>query len=599
MKHQQHRGLPVQANFTGRFTPRKIQEQMMVFVEENGSAIEEAPTGSGKTAVEEAVLKAAHSRGLKPCFLVAPNKTIVDHLRREIPDARVALGRHDYQCLHPIYQDKVPLPMADEIPCLMLDCPHRVDQATGQTQEKGAEPCPYYQAKFEAKQGDGIVISTMSFYLFTHLFSKEFETGGALVIDEAHRIAEVFRNSLSYEITDHHVRQSIDLLKRIGAEEIKVLGRFLGAMKKIARKKADRDGVLLDPPEIRRLIGILEDIDDKALLAKIKQAVKDGVINPREDMVTLKRLDVLVRDLRRYIHSFEYSLETDDRKPLNYTCAYYRQEVERGKKVQHKLVIKCYYVAPLIRKILPSLTVSFSATIGNPDVFGYETGIRTPFLSLDSSFPVDNARVYLPKDTPNLAVNERNKRDLTQVLRKIAKACKRFDRKGIRCLMVTISNLEREKFLMLASEEGVDAISYGNGVTAKEVVQRFKDGQGQVLVGTAANYSEGIDLPRQTAPVIFFLRPGYPNPRDPSTIFEERRFGGQRWALWNWRVMQQALQVRGRNVRLHTDMGVTFFISQQFRRILFGALPLWLEKAYRNQFTLEEALADAEKMLKQ
>ncbi len=63
--------------------------------------------------------------------------------------------------------------------------------------------------------------------------------------------------------------------------------------------------------------------------------------------------------------------------------------------------------------------------------------------------------------------------------------------------------------------------------------------------------------------------------------------------------MQQALQVRGRNIRLHTDMGVTFFISQQFKRVLFGALPGWLQKAYRNQFTFEEALADAESLLSQ
>jgi Rad3-related DNA helicase len=163
--------------------------------------------------------------------------------------------------------------------------------------------------------------------------------------------------------------------------------------------------------------------------------------------------------------------------------------------------------------------------------------------------------------------------------------------------VVTISNAEREKFLMLCMEEGVDAISYGNGVTAKEAAQEFKDGKGECLVGTAANYSEGVDLPKQLAPVIFFLRPGYPNPKDPGTIFEERRWGGQRWVLWNYRIMNQALQVRGRNIRRQSDLGVTIFVSQQFKRILFASLPEWLEKAYRNGFTLDQALADAEKLL--
>lgn len=600
-KHPQHLSLPVlQAYFptSGKYHngPWKGQSDIMEFVAaKDGRAIVESPTGTGKTAVEYAILKAAESLGISPCFLITLNKTILEQIVKEFPDLKVALGRNDHPCLY--YPGKGYT--ADQVPCSMLKkCPHRVDQATGKTHEEDAEPCPYLQQKFEAKQG-GVVACTIAFYLFTHLFSREFAVEGALVIDEAHRTADVVRNCLSYDITDHHLSCSIELLEKIGAnEEAGSLKKFLKSMKRIAKTKAEKEGVLLDPQEIDRLILILDAIDVARLQQKITDAVAQGAIDPNQDTETLKHLEVLTRDLRRYVRSLEFSQETEGRKPLNYTCAYYKQEKGEKQKVQHKLTVKCYYVAPLIRKILPPLRVSFSATIGNPDVFGHETGIRDEFLSLDSTFPIDHTRIYLPTDTPNLAVNERGKRDLTQVLRKVAKACKRFGDNGMRSLVVTISNAEREKFLMLAEEEGVAAISYGNGVTAREAAQAFKDGQGVSLVGTAANYSEGVDLPRQSAPVIFFLRPGYPNPRDPGTIFEERRFGGQRWALWNWRVMQQALQVRGRNIRRWSDMGVTIFISQQFRRILYGALPHWLEKAYRREFSFEETLADAEKLLK-
>jgi Rad3-related DNA helicase len=254
-------------------------------------------------------------------------------------------------------------------------------------------------------------------------------------------------------------------------------------------------------------------------------------------------------------------------------------------------------VAGLIRKILSPFTVAFSATIGNNEIFGLETGIEAPFKSIDSQFPIDNTRIYLPSDTPNLAMNERSRRDLTQTLRKIARACARFKKSGHRCLVVTVSNAERDKFMMMALEEGFQAISYGNGVTAKAAAQDFKDGKGDVLVGTAANYAEGIDLPKQIAPIIFFLRPGYPNPRDPGTQFEERRFGTARWQLWNWRVMLQALQVRGRNIRSKSDVGVTFFMSQQFRRFLHASLPHWLSNAYCGEKPFEDCLADAEKLL--
>lgn len=632
MHHPKHLSLrELQANFprSGKFRngPWSGQEKMLEFVATRGSAAIESPTGSGKTAVEYTVLKAAERKLSGSLFWIAPNKTIVEQIHNEFPDVHVVYGQNEYPCpwaaenfeeepKKPVTASQLPIlaedpnvPRVSDIPHLLhKQCPHYVDQSTGATLAPGVVPCPYYQQKYEAKQG-GVVLCTMSFYLFARLFSRDFEETDALVIDEVHQLANVVRYSLSYEITDWHLSRAIKLLKRLEKStrsEIATLAKFLRALRHItkARSREPYEETLLDEDEIRRLIAILEDIDDEKLLRKIEQAVKKRLIDPRQERVTLKQLETLVRDIRRYIHSFEYSLAEHDeegyikRGPLNYTCAFYREEKGEHERYQHKLVIRCHYVAPLIRKrLLAPLTVSFSATIGDPEVFGYETGIRHQFFGLPSAFPADHTRVYIPSDARNLAMNSRNRRDLTQTLRKIARACKRFARKGHRSLVVVISNAEREKFLMLAAEEYVNAVSYGNGVTAKEAAIAFRDGEGDTLVGTAANYAEGIDLPKQTAPVIFFLRPGYPNPRDAGTQFEERRFGNMRWALWNWRVMQQALQVRGRNIRSRSDVGVTFFMSQQFRRWLHAALPEWLQPAYRNDLTMEEAIADAEKLL--
>ncbi len=100
------------------------------------------------------------------------------------------------------------------------------------------------------------------------------------------------------------------------------------------------------------------------------------------------------------------------------------------------------------------------------------------------------------------------------------------------------------------------------------------------------------------APIIWFLRPGYPRPDDPLTQFEAKRFGNRRWQRWQYKVAIQALQVRGRNIRSTTDIGVTFFISQQFRNFLFGSLPKELQdKAYRGQFSFDECLKDADRLL--
>ena len=110
---------------------------------------------------------------------------------------------------------------------------------------------------------------------------------------------------------------------------------------------------------------------------------------------------------------------------------------------------------------------------------------------------------------------------------------------------------------------------------------------------TKMNFGEGVDLPRQIAPVIFVLRPAYPPPDDPRAQFEERRYGNNRWAIWNWRGMLDSLQVRGRNIRSEDDFGVTIFISQQFRRSVFSALPKTLQVSYRGDLTLDQCVKEA------
>jgi Rad3-related DNA helicase len=555
----------------------------------------ESGTGSGKTAIEYAIPKAVESCGGKTLFLITPNKTLVDQIKQEFPDLKVALGRNEHPCLY--YEDEF---RADEIPCSFLqDCPHRVNQASGQTHQAGAVPCPYLQQKFEAKQG-GVVVATDSFFLFTRLFSQEFEEPDCLVIDEAHRLADVVRNSLSYEITDYHLRQLVELLRRIKSSEARKLRAFLKIMREIAKSKPAKKQVLLADKEIDRLINALSAIDSKQVLADTKAAIASGLIDRHGDRSKLKRLEMVARDLRRYIHSLEYCTTAKSDNPLNYVCAFYEEERPEGKRVQHKLVIKCFCVTGLIKAILGKLNVAFSATIGNKDVFGYETGIRGPMFSAPSPFSGANARIYMPSDTPDLAVRNVKRDTKLRVVKRMVRAAKHFAKQDQRSLFVTISNDERALIMKVAEEEGLDAISYGNGTTAKEMAIAFRNGQGEALVGTAANYAEGVDLPKQVAPVIWFLRPAYPRPDDPLTQFEEKRFGRNRsWARWQYKAIIQALQVRGRNIRGTTDLGVTFFISQQFRKFVFGSLPKELQnKAYRGQFSFDECLKDASELLK-
>ncbi len=596
MKHTKHLDLLGFFPYSKYPKPTDNQVKALEAVEAaNGKAILEIPTGSGKTAVGYTYLRSCLEDAREitngPVFYIVPNKTLIDEVKQQHPDVKVAYGRREHQCLHYVDSGK-------NIPCSsLLPCPHRVDQETGETKEDGVDPCPYYQNKYELKQG-GIGCVTMAFYLYTMLFSKEFELPEGLVIDEAHQLARTVRNCLSYEISDWHLGKAIQLLNEFVPEQAAILGNFLKTMIRIIKSRPSRQSSLLEAEELEQLVAIIGKLNHRAIKEGVNQAIKSGLIDVLQDSEVLEKLDILVYDAGRYLHSFEYSLETSKRYALNYTYAYWREELVGKERKQYVLVIKSYYVAGLIKRILSPNTLAMSATIGDPQVLGFETGIEGKFSTFPSDFPAKNARIYMPTDTPNLAAKSRSRQDVTKTLRRVAKACRRFNHNGIRCMMVVASNAQRDKFVELCKEEFVNTITYGNGTPAREAVARFKDGEGNVLVGTTANLGEGVDLPKGLAPVIFYFVPGWPNPKDPTTVFEERRFGSSRWRLWIWRVMIAIRQVRGRNLRSRKDRGVTFFISQQFRNLVYPALPDWDKDSYRGEMKFDDAVEDALELLK-
>lgn len=585
-----------------RFFPRSRYPAMLdnqrsafAFLKESDQGINvlELPTGTGKTAIGYSYLRAKQAEGAKTLFYLVPNKTLAEQVKTLHPEVYSVYGRNEHPCLfYPGENLK-----ADEVPCsLLTECPHRVNQETGETKESDAVPCPYLQQKYEARRSDGIIVATVAFYLYSVFFAKEFSPE-AVVVDEAHGVAKAIRSVLEFHITDWNLGRMVKLLGSIMSSQAEVLDHFRKRMIATIKSKEASKKTILVAQDIRELLELANAIDTHVVDTEIRQAMSIGLIDRKKDRLALKQLEVLERDLRMYMRSFEYSLQTEVRHPLNFTFAFWKQELEEGKRVQYELVVKSYYVAPLVKKMLPKDVLAYSATIGNAGIFGNETGIKGEFLSLPSSFSSDNTRIFMPIDTPNLAVKERNRRDKTKSLRMIAKACAMFSLKGIRSLVIVVSNEERQKFITLAMEEGVQVLSYGEGVTPRECAKRFRNGEGDVLVGTESNYGEGVDLPKGTAPVIFYYRPSYPRPDDPATEFEERRFGNQRWQIWNWRVIIGLLQVRGRNIRSSQDVGVTFLISQQFRRFAFGSLPEWLKPAYVGDKTFERCVEETLKML--
>jgi len=583
---------------------RPIQDLMArSLVDDACRGVHEAGTGTGKTAHGIAALRAARAAGATgPLFYVTPTKAQVNQIQRRYPGLRVVYGRNEHPCRY--YRDRGVEVNAAEVPCATLCsarlCPHEVNQETGETREEGAEACPYFLQKYEAKTGAEPVVCTTAFFLMSMVYARDWREPGYVVIDEAHRIGNIARGIFQFDITDYHIRKCMAALRKLGdRRNALVLKRFLDAFRRMARRKPSPKPTLLRDEDTAELIAILRHADSSNLPTLVRRAIEERVLDPVEDRTTLKLLEDLTRNIHRYVDRLRYALPREEQdRPLNFVFAFYREGDLGEKKVRYHLVIKSYYVAPLIRLAVGTRGLAMSATIGNTDGFRFETGIDWPHRSFPPPFSAERTRLFIPTDTPNLAKKARSRDDLKHALRTIAATAKRFADAGHRSLVVVQSNDELTKFRERAQRIGLDVVSYGNGVSAKEAAAAFVGGRGQVLAGTSAHYAEGVDLPRGTAPVIFFLRPGYPHPDDPQTQFEQRWHGdGRCWAIWQRRVMIEALQARGRNIRSGEDLGVCFFVSQQFRRIVGGALPKWLEPAYRSTLALEQGVTEALELL--
>lgn len=607
--------------------PRPIQTDAMEALVE-GMYLQELPTGTGKTPLEYMILQAGLRKIAEDehVFWIFPTKALVDQVKREFPDVNVILGQNEHACLWAaenfeqepeksvtqdllrVLTDNPNVPRVSEIPRSMCRrCRHHVDQETGETQVKGVVPCQYFQQTYEAKRRGGIIAATMSYYIFAKMFGRAFSNVAVLVIDEVHRLADVIRYTLSYDITDWHLKNCIELLEGIEAPERASLKKFLRTLKGIvkSRKRGPRKEYLLSGPEIQRLIDILNEVDPDVLFERISQATASGKINPKKDWKTLRKLETLVRDITRYVRAFEFSLAEEDeegnitRRPLNYSCSYYKEEIAEEERVQHKLVIHCHYVVPLVRKcLLAPTTVSFSATIGRPNLFAFECGIREELFSAPSTFPITNRRIYLPADADDLGRKfDPAGRKKTRTLRQIARGCNHLAQSGIRSLVLVISDAERQKFMQMAAEEDIAALTYGKEVSPKDIAGAFRSGEGQVLCGCIAHFGMGVDFPKGTAGAIWFLRPGYPDPTSAATQFELERYTNMYWSRLIYRVMLEAQQAMGRNIRGPRDKGVCFLMSQQFTDFVYKGLPEWLKPAYRRGKMLEECVDDAVSLL--
>ncbi|MBI4433923.1 hypothetical protein HY632_04050 [Candidatus Uhrbacteria bacterium] len=576
-----------------------------------GSVTVEAPMGVGKTDVAMAVLRARaatvaqelrdrsatdpHARP-HPRWFIAPTKVQVDQVKRQFPEVEVVYGRNEYPCAY-YHARGEPLSAAD-VPCSTLRrqklCPHAVDVTTGTPQDPTATPCEYLHAKYTAKSG-GIIVATHAFFLTSAILARDWESPDTVVIDEAHQIEHVAGRLFATHITETSLRDLQELLTCIGdTHHAEIFREFLVVIQQNTSRKPG-ESKLLEQDQTERLIQLLERTNYPHLDERIRTALTTGALDPVHQRAELTVLEDLTRNILRYLRHLRFAVTAEQHPPRNLVFAYAVREREDGAMVA-RLVIEPYAVSGLIRSAVGSHVLAMSATIGSAALFGQATGLSYPVVRIVTSpFPIAHRRLYLPTDTPDLAFRAQGRTTLRDTAIQILSACAAFRAQGHRSLIVVVSHAEQKVFQERASDAGLHLLSCGNGMNAREVIARFTRGEGDGMLGTTAQFAEGIDLPRRIAPVIIALRPNYQNPNDPRAQFErqQRYAKGRAFALQRWRVTITALQTSGRNIRTPEDVGITIFVSRQYRDLFPQGLPPWMAPAYVTTRSLAQIVQES------
>jgi DNA polymerase-3 subunit epsilon/ATP-dependent DNA helicase DinG len=178
-----------------------------------------------------------------------------------------------------------------------------------------------------------------------------------------------------------------------------------------------------------------------------------------------------------------------------------------------------------------------------------------------------NALIYLPSDLPEPSTPNYQK-SLEQTLIALCKATE-----GRALVLLTSHSAVRTTYYAIGrplEESGISVLGHGIDGTPRQLVDRFKNAQRAVLIGTASLW-EGIDVVGEALSVLVIGRLPFSVPSDPifaarSEVFEN--------AFSEYAVPQSVIRFKqgfGRLIRSKTDRGVVVVLDQRITSKSYGA----------------------------
>ncbi len=597
------------------FLPREAQDAMAariaLAVDGREALVVEAGTGVGKTFAYLVPLLLSGRRAL----ISTATKSLQDQLfLRDLPRLRDALrvpvrmallkGRASYLCRHRLLQAQLGAQLPDRFAVRAL---HRVAQwAQGTRSGDLAEieglddrspviplvtstrdnclgsECPEFrachvmQARREAMAADLVVVNHHLFFADMALrdsgVAELLPTVDAAVFDEAHQLVEA---GVQFLGTTLATGQAIDLgrdmlvIGQSHARGLKPWSELQAAIERAARELR-----LACAGEQREVLGIVkrrweERSDDTGpalqTLADAALAAATALAEVAEAAPDFPKLEQRARGLAQLAARFADEAAVDHVRWIDLTP-------QQARLVESPLDIR--QMMSEQRQLAPRAWIFTSATLGDDEALSWftaSTGLEDAArLRVGSPFDYGaHARVWVPAGLPLP-----NAPGHAAAVGALAARC--AGALGGRTFVLTttlrVLPIVAEAIAAQPEAAGLTVLVQGRE-PRRALLQRFGDGRGCVLVGSAS-FWEGIDMPGDALQCVLIDKLPFPPPGDPLVEARVRQLRQQgRNPFEDYFVAEAAVSLKqgaGRLIRTESDHGLLVLCDPRLRQMGYG-----------------------------
>ncbi len=609
---------PIAASDPG-FMPRAAQDAMAARIalalERREALVVEAGTGVGKTFAYLVPLLLSGQRAL----VSTATKSLQDQLfLRDLPRLRDALGvpvrlallkgRASYLCRWRLAQAEADLPTGDRFALRALarvaawapatrtgdlaeidgldDRSPVIPLVTSTRDNCLGTECPEHRnchvmhARRDAMAADLVVVNHHLFFADMALrdsgVAELLPTVDAAVFDEAHQLVEA---GVQFLGTTLSTGQAIDL-----ARDMLALGlqhaRGLKAWHDLAAaiEHAARELRLVCAGAMREVRGIVKLgweeraggevlLEPLQALADAARAASEAIAGVAETAPDFPKLQQRALALAALAPRFAEETPAGHVRWIDLSP-------QQARLVQSPLDIR--EMLSEQRQLSPKAWIFTSATLGDDEALSWftaSTGLEDAAkLRVGSPFDyANNARLWVPKNSP-----KPNEAGHPRAVGQLAAQCARAlgGRTFVLTTTLRVLPLVAEALREQAARDGRPLTLLVQGTEPRRsLLQRFGDGRGAVLIGSAS-FWEGIDVPGDALQCVVIDKLPFPPPNDPLVQARVRQIKEQGREPFDEYFLAEAAvalkQGAGRLIRTETDRGLLVVCDPRMRQMGYG-----------------------------